>query len=147
MSRLDALQTVTKWTQAHAQELNAIDHDFTSCRLQAEECSQPRHSFPWSPTLHLAFIIHQYWTIRASALRRGQDDSTAASSLVADITRIQSTVSLPDDFDQSHLQELGSNSIWMGLKGARRLLRHVNKQAQALRLCYLATAAELAALQ
>ena len=145
-TRIKALQLTTTWTQSHALKLDAIDRDYAACRLQAEERSQPRHALPWSPTLHLAFVIHQYWTIRASALRRGGPDPPILNSLRTDITRLESTVALPDDFDHSNLTDLHSPSVHLGLRGAKKLLRHVNKQAQALRIRYLATSAELAVM-
>jgi hypothetical protein len=61
LSELRDLEQTTQWTLGHHNDLEQIDITFTEMLLQSEsKCTIPS-DYPWSPTLHKASLIYQYW--------------------------------------------------------------------------------------
>jgi len=76
-SRIAAIEDVDHLTPADEVTLNAIDWDLTTILTKADQQCHLFQDYPWSLTLHQAYIKHCYWTFQLSEFKMEQ--SYAAS--------------------------------------------------------------------
>jgi hypothetical protein len=132
LTNLTNLQECATWTQLQHQQLEDIDVEFTKLLLDAEsKCAIPT-DFPWSPTLHQAFVIYQFWTTTYHGIRNNIDTSEQVSALQSQLP--------PDTVFQNNK----SRSTIKQLRHARKTLINCRLRAQELREDYLELLQEIA---
>jgi hypothetical protein len=132
LTDLTELQECTSWNQSHHQRLEDIDVKFTKILLESEQkCATPI-DFPWSPTLHQASTIYQYWITAYHGIRNNIDTSEQLRTLSSQLS------------DDSVFQNNKSRPIIKQLKLARKTLINCRLKSQELREEYLELQQELA---
>jgi hypothetical protein len=75
LSDITTLKECSTWTHVEHDALEQIDKKFTGVLLQAETSCAIPIDFPWSPTLHQASLVYQYWTTKYHGKRNNIDTS------------------------------------------------------------------------
>jgi len=76
-SCITAIEDVDHLTPADEVTLNTIDRDLTTILTKADQQCHQFQDYPWSLTLHQAYIEHHYWTFQLSEFK--MERSYAAS--------------------------------------------------------------------
>ncbi len=149
LKRRDLLDTIEPedWNNEHQQALEALDQDFTRACIRAERaCAFPTDS-PWSPKLHLAYLLRQYWELKLSSQRTGRDASSRLNSKQRAISETYEKIRPEDSDDIPKILTNWDEAIPKStFRLAKKFIKQCRQQAWDLRLEYLATCAELAAL-
>ena len=61
---------VTEWTRDHRDELNSIDSIFHDAILKADRLCRRLSKCPWTPAIHMAYLVRRYWELRVTARKR-----------------------------------------------------------------------------
>ena len=96
LQRGAALDNLTKsqWNDSHWDEFNQLDKEFTAICIKAERrCGFPTDK-PWSPQVHVAFCLRQYWKLKRTQLATGISMQAKLTNLQLEIENAMAT--LPD---------------------------------------------------
>lgn len=121
LTTIQKLQETENWTNQEHRELESIDIQFTEILLQSEAACAPPSEYPWSPTLHLASTIYQYWKTKLHGNKNNIDVAEQLEQLVQQ---------LPTD---AVYQNCKGRSTIKQLKHARKTLINSRIKAQDLR--------------
>jgi hypothetical protein len=72
LERSAALMTVdpTEWTATDGDDLNDIDKIFHDALLSADRLCHRLSKCPWTPAIHMAYLVRRYWELRVTARKR-----------------------------------------------------------------------------
>jgi len=63
------LENLKKLNDKAHTKLDKIDKAIACILVHADQTCQNNHTYPWSPTLHHAYLIHQYWALTVSTIQ------------------------------------------------------------------------------
>jgi len=86
-------------------ELELIDKMLTKILLQADQQCCPLSTAPWSPEVQMAYMAHQYWSLKLAA-KRTECNLSSALSAIADRLDPQLTVQDLTCSLSSHLRQV-----------------------------------------
>ena len=103
---------------------------------------------PWTPKLHLAYLLRQLWRIKQSTLRTGRDATSQIERFKIAINETLIHIPSDDRVDiPPQLMLWNTTKPARMVKLARKHLANRRKEAWDLRIHYLASREELAALK
>jgi len=66
--QITSLEQQERLTPIDRQLLETIDRELTTILIQADQKCR-KYAQPWSPELHLAYLIHRYWALKVSSIK------------------------------------------------------------------------------
>jgi len=114
---IHTLASKTNITNANHHELDIIDSDLTCILVKADQKCIKFGNYPWSPQLHEAYLVHNYWSLKLSQKRTGQNYPQAFQAIG---TRVPH-----QKLYQPHL-----NSLSAHLQFAQRQLQTIHQEAK-----------------
>jgi hypothetical protein len=85
-ARILRLSEIKIWTTNQHDELEYIDRKFTSILLDAEQACAIPSEYPWSPTLHRASQVYQYWCVTLFGKKNNINVTVQLQTILDNIT-------------------------------------------------------------
>ena len=125
-SRIAAIEDLDHLTSADKVALNAIDRDLTNILTQADRKCQRVQDYPWSLTLHQAYLEHRYWTFQLSEFKTERSFAASYERIRPLLKDVDLTVTPPE-------------TICSKQRRARQKLREIRRAAVTKRKEFLNT--------
>ncbi len=122
--RIHSLTSQVDLTPDQRIELETIDQDFTKILISADQKCVKKGTYPWSPQLHEAYLVHYYWSLKLSTKRTKRQYPQAFAKIEAQVP--------PAKLKPPHLHTIAAN-----LREAQKNLRSIHQEALAKRQTHL----------
>lgn len=137
-----------EWNFNDREELSALDTLQTELCLIAEQRSRFPSDTPWSPPLHLAWLLTVYWKLRRSQQRNKQRKPHSMTDMETEIRQKcgDTKYASPGHPIPLSILDFDSKKIGSNMKAAITYLCILRSHGEQLRSRYTSTELELAAL-